>query len=99
MVNIPKTVSVATAMFLSQNKNMNLHKREIKQKQKITTRTRFSVTTCITCFYLSLNKRARSLSTLRAVFVNRETPQRQIDKAQLIPEKKKDIPVDVYRRV
>ena len=96
IVSIPKTVSVATAMFLSQNKNMNLHKTEIKQKQKITTRTRFSVTTC---FYLSLNKRARSLSTLRAVFVNRETPQRQIDKAQLIPEKKKDIPVDVYRRV
>ena len=96
MVSIPKTVSVATAMFLSQNKNMNLHKTEIKQKQKITTRTRFSVTTS---FYLSLNKRTRSLSTLRAVVVNRETPQRQIDKAQLIPEKKKDIPVDVYRRV
>ena len=46
IVSIPKTVSVATAMFLSQNKNMKVHKTKIKQKQKTTTRTRFSVTTC-----------------------------------------------------
>ena len=43
------------------------------QKQIINARTRFNVTTCL---YLSPNNRARSLSTLIAADVKRDTPQR-----------------------
>ena len=43
------------------------------QKQVITIRTRFTVTTCL---YLSPNNRARSLSTLTAVDVKVDTPQK-----------------------
>ena len=45
----------------------------INQRQMITTRTRLNVTTCL---YLSPNNRARSLSTLIAADVKRDTPQR-----------------------
>ena len=45
------------------------------QKLLITARTRAAVTTCL---YLSASSSARSLSTLRAVRVVMETPQRII---------------------
>ena len=46
---------------------------QIIQKQITTTRTRLNVTTCL---YLSPNNRARSLSTLIAVDVKIDTPQK-----------------------
>ena len=46
----------------------------LNQKQIINTRTRFHVTAWL---YLSPNNRARSLSTLIAADVKRDTPQRK----------------------
>ena len=87
-------------MFVSQNKNSKMPKTGINLKQKTTARARLTVTTCL---YLSFNKRARSLSTLRAVVVSTETPERQIDKAHAsyILENRDDIPkfkVEVYQK-
>ena len=44
--------------------------KELTQKVSIITYVRFNVTTCL---YLSPNNRARSLSTLMAVIVNKDT--------------------------
>ena len=65
-------VSVFTLKFQTNTVN-----RVVKQPQARTARTRFSVTACL---YLNPNIRARSLSTLRAVDVKTDTPQKVRDK-------------------
>ena len=65
-------VPVFTLKFQSNTVN-----RVVKQTQARTARTRFSVTTCL---YLNPKNRARSLSTLRAVDVKTDTPQKAMDK-------------------
>ena len=65
-------VSVFTLKFQTNTVN-----RVVKQPQARTARTRFSVTTCL---YLNPQNRGRSLSTLRAVDVKTDTPQKVRDK-------------------
>ena len=54
---------------------VSINEIEVQRSQKAATRnrTRLKVTTCL---YLSFNIRARSLSTLIAVSVSKETPQK-----------------------
>ena len=53
----------------------------VNQQQTTAIRTLFSVTTCL---YLNPNKRARSLSTLRAVDMSIETPQKIMERIALL---------------
>ena len=64
------------------NKNMtNALTKAVNQQQTTAIRTLFSVTTCL---YLNPNKRARSLSTLRAVDMSIETPQKIMERIALL---------------